>query len=322
MKRIGLLTSGGDAPGMNTAIRAIVRTAVHRKMTITGFLKGFRGLINDDATTMTSRTVGGIINRGGTILKSARCPEFKTRQGQRRALETLKKHAIDGLIIIGGDGSLAGAHVLSQRYNVPTIGIPASIDNDLYGTDFTLGFDTAVNTALNAIDKLRDTATSHDRLFLVQVMGRTSGYIAEYVGFACGAEEILVPEEKTDLRKVRRVLAHAKDRGKSSCIVIIAEGDDAGNAFRISQKLALEEIYEVRIAVLGHVQRGGSPTAADRILAGRLGYEAVMALRARKTDVMVGITAGQLRFTTLLKAVRKSKSFDRKMLKIAHILAT
>lgn len=321
MKRIGLLTSGGDAPGMNTAIRAIVRTASYRNIAVIGFLKGFRGLMNDDTIVMTSRTVSGIINRGGTILKSGRCPEFKTRQGQQRAVQTLKKHAIDGLIVIGGDGSLAGAHVLAQRYHIPTIGFPASIDNDLYGTDFTLGFDTAVNTALDAIDKLRDTATSHDRLFLVQVMGRTSGYIAEYVGFASGAEEILVPEEQTDLRKVRRVLVNAKARGKSSCIVIVAEGDDAGNAFKISQRLALEDIYEVRIAVLGHVQRGGAPTAADRILAGRLGYESVMALRAGKTDVMVGIIAGQLRFTPLLEAVRRSKSFDRKMLRIAHILA-
>jgi 6-phosphofructokinase 1 len=322
IKTIGLLTSGGDAPGMNAAIRAVVRTATYNKLKVMGFLRGYRGLMHDGTERLTAESVGGIINLGGTIIKTARWEPFKKREGQKQAVQVLKKHKVDGLIIIGGDGSFRGAHILSKEWGIPTIGIPGTIDNDLYGSDYTIGFDTAVSTAVEAIDKLRDTATSHDRLFLVEVMGRTSGFIALYVGLACGAEEILIPEERTNVEKVKQMLATARARGKKSSIVIVAEGDDAGNVFELKDKLHQSKEYDVRVAVLGHIQRGGMPNARDRILAGRLGYEAVIALMKGRTDIMVGIVSGNSTCTSLEKAYGLKKPLDMQAMDIGHILAT
>jgi 6-phosphofructokinase 1 len=322
IKTIGLLTSGGDAPGMNAAIRAVVRTATYQKLNVIGFLRGYRGLMGDETVRLRADSVGGIINLGGTVLKTARWEPFKETAGQKRAVAVLKKHNIDGLIVIGGDGTFRGGHDLAMRWGIQTVGIPGTIDNDLYGTDMTIGFDTAVNTALDATDKLRDTATSHERLFLVEVMGRTSGFLALYVGLASGAEEILVPEERTNIAKVKQVLAKARARGKKSSIVIVAEGDDAGNVIQLKEKLHLGKEYDVRVAVLGHIQRGGMPTATDRILAGRLGYEAVRALMEGKTDVMVGIVADRVTYTDFETAYSVKKQFDAELLDISHILAT
>jgi 6-phosphofructokinase 1 len=321
IRTIGVLTSGGDAPGMNAAIRAVVRTAMYHKLSVVGFLRGYRGLMENETVRLTADSVGGIINRGGTILKTARWEPFKQLKGQKRAVAVLKKHKIDALIVIGGDGTFRGGHDLVTNWGVQTVGLPGTIDNDLYGTDLTIGFDTAVTTALDATDKLRDTATSHDRLFLVEVMGRTSGFIAVYVGAASGAEEILVPEERTNVAKVKHVLAHARARGKKSSIVIVAEGDDAGNVMQLKEKLNLGKQYDVRVAVLGHIQRGGIPTATDRILAARLGYEAVIAAMAGKTDITVGLVAGKVTYTDFETAYTVKKPIDMRLLDICHVLA-
>ncbi len=321
-KRIGILTSGGDSPGMNAAVRAVVRTAIYFGNTIYGIRRGYQGLINGDITELYLSSVSNIIKDGGTILQTARCEEFFTKEGRQKAYESLKKQGISQLIVIGGDGSFQGLHKLLKEHPLEGIGIPGTIDNDLYGTDYTIGFDTAVNTALEAIDRIRDTATSHSRLFLVEVMGRQSGYIGLYTGIAGGAEEILIPETKTDIVQICENLKKGHKRGKQSSILVISEGDEEGNAFEIKKKIETLVDWDIRVCVLGHQQRGGSPTAFDRILASRLGYEAVCGLMNNKSGTMAGQIHTQVVFTPLKETFCTKKTFDSTYTKMAEILAT
>ena len=322
MKTIAVMTSGGDSPGMNACLRAVVRTAIYRQMEVYGICRAYAGMIEGDFVEMDAGSVSGILNRGGTILKAGRSEEFRTEGGIRRAVEQLKRFGIEGIVCIGGDGSFRGAIELQKYCDVAVVGAPGTIDNDLYGTDYTLGYATAIDTAMEAIDKIRDTAASHDYLFLVEVMGRHAGFIAEAVGFACGAEAILTPEEPTDIEALRSMLTYARARGKKSCIVVVAEGDDAGSAFEIKNRLNLGPDYHVRVTVLGHIQRGGSPAAFDRILAGRLGYAAVEALHEGKRNVMAGIVADKVVFTPLEETVSRRKEIFGDLTRIGAILAT
>lgn len=322
MKTMAVMTSGGDAPGMNAGLRAVVRTGIHAGLKVYGIRRAYAGLIEGDFVAMDARSVSGILNRGGTILKAGRSEEFRTEEGQKRAVEQLQRAGIEGIVCIGGDGSFRGALDLQKHCEIPIVGMPGTIDNDLYGTDYTIGYATAINTAMEAIDKIRDTAASHDYLFLVEVMGRHAGYIAEAVGFACGAEAILTPEEPTDIEALRAMLTYAREHGKKSCIVVVAEGDDMGSAFEIKRRLDLGPEYHVRVTVLGHIQRGGSPTAFDRILAGRLGHAAVKALREGRHNVMAGIIADKVVLTPLEETVTRRKDVLGDLIEIAAILAT
>ncbi|MCB1111648.1 MAG: 6-phosphofructokinase [Chlamydiales bacterium] len=316
MTNIALLTSGGDAPGMNACIRAVVRSGICAGCEILGISGGFQGLIDGRFLTMDSRSVSNIIQRGGTILKTSRCDAFKTAEGLRCAAEQLIKHEVDVLIVIGGDGSFRGLLALSDLWDGKLIGIPGTIDNDLYGTDYTIGFDTAINTAVCAIDKIRDTADSHERIFLVEVMGRLSGYIALFVGIAAGAEEIAVPEEITVIREMCDQLRAGMNRGKRSSIIIVAEGDDGGGAFEIAEKMQKESGIPFRVVVLGHLQRGGSPSAYDRVLASRLGSYAVACGLEGKHMVMVGEAGGNLVCVPLQESVEKRKPLDSGLMKL------
>ena len=308
---------------MNAAIRAVVRTATYRGLDVTGIIRGYAGMIEGDFLEMGPRSVGQIIQRGGTILKSARSEEFRTREGRKTAAENLRKQSIDGLVAIGGDGTYAGAKVFYEEYGIPTIGIPGTIDNDLAGTDFSLGFDTAINTALDAIDKIRDTADSHDRLFIVEVMGRHSGYIAMYTGIAGGAEVILVPENQNDTNYLISRLKNDDRRGKGSFIVVVAEGDESGGADMVSRIVKKEAPeYSTRNIILGHIQRGGTPTAADRILGSRLGSSAVVALLEGKANLAVGIVKREVCFTSLEDAIQSVKVFDPLFIELAKVLST
>ncbi len=321
MKTIGVITSGGDAPGMNPCLRAVVRTARARGLRVIGFHRAYDGIIEGDCRDLGHRDVAGLIARGGTILRSARCQAWHTPEGRARGAATLRERGVEGLVVIGGDGSFTGAHLLEQEHGIPCVGVPGTIDNDLWGTDSTIGFHTAVNTAVELVDKIRDTAESHERLFLVEVMGRHSGQIAAAVGLAAGAEEILVPEEKTDIAKVREVLTRAREHGKQSCIVIVSEGDDAGGVFDIQKKLAAEGIRDVRVTVLGHVQRGGTPSAFDRILASRLGRGAVEALLAGEHDVMVGIERGEVVRVPLEETYTRPERFNQRFVDLARAIS-
>jgi len=287
LKKIAVLTTGGDAPGMNPAIRSVVRYAILNKLEVMGVFRGWHGLINDEVKPLTHRSVSGIINQGGTILKTVRSREFETEQGQEKAYQTLKKHNIDAFVVIGGNGSFSAAHKFYQKYKVPCIGIPASIDNDVSGIDITIGFDTAINTALSAIDNIRDTATSMERVYVVEVMGRDCGLIAVTVALGGGCEDVLIPEKKFDLNEICRDIVEGNSKGKMSWIIVVAEG--AGSAVDIARKITEISKLETRAVVLGHVQRGGRPTAISRDLALRLGQEAVSALLRGETDKAVGI---------------------------------
>lgn len=321
MKKIGVLTSGGDCPGMNACIRAVVRTAIYHKWKVAGIKRGFAGLIEGEVFPMDVSSVSNIINLGGTILKSARSLEFKTRRGQEKAHRVIKKAGLDRIVVIGGDGSLRGARALDKTWKVPTIGVPGSIDNDVYGTDYSIGFDTAMNTAVQAVDRIRDTATSHDRLFIIEVMGRECGAIALGTGLAGGAEDILLPETVTDIEKICRKLEGGRKRGKSSSILIVAEGDEAGGAFKISKKIERRTGYHVRVTILGHLQRGGSPTARDRILASRLGQAAVEMLIKGRSNLMVGVVNNRIKTCSLEQTGKCKKKIDRSLYKLAQILA-
>jgi len=292
IKKIAVLTTGGDAPGMNPAIRSVVRYGINQKLEVMGVFRGWWGLINEELKVLSHRSVSGIISQGGTILKTARCAEFRTEDGQRRAHETVKKYNIDGLVVIGGNGSFAAAHEFYKKYNVPCIGIAASIDNDVNGIDYTIGTDTAVNTALDAIDKIRDTATSMERIFVVEVMGRESGFIALTVALAGGCEDVLIPEITLDLEAVCHDIVHGNLIGKMSWIIVVAEG--AGSAADIANKITEITGLETRAVVLGHVQRGGRPTAFSRDMALNLGKVAVDCLIAQKTDIAVGLAGGKI----------------------------
>jgi len=321
--KIGVLTSGGDAPGMNAAIRAVVRTGLYHGLELYGITRGYAGMIDDDITRMESRSVANIIQRGGTILKTARCKEFFEFEGRKKAYANLKKRGINGLVVIGGDGSFKGALKFSQEFDIPCIGLPGTIDKDIAGTDFTIGFDTAVNTAVEAIDKIRDTADAHDRLFIIEVMGRDAGYIALHSGIATGAEHILIPERKTDIEDVVASLLEKEKRKKLVNMIVVAEGDGFGGAEETS-KYIKEKLpnADIRVCILGHIQRGGSPSCLDRLIASRMGYHAVESLIEGHHNVMVGILNNKLHYTPLEKAVKAKQKISDQWMKIVKILAS
>lgn len=321
--KIGVLTSGGDSPGMNAAIRAVVRTGIYYGLEVYGIMRGYQGMIDNDIIPMNSKSVANIIQRGGTILKTARSKEFLTPEGRKKAYENLKAIGIDGLVIIGGDGSFRGADVFSREYDIPCIGLPGTIDKDIAGTDFTIGFDTAVNTAIEAIDKIRDTADSHDRLFVIEVMGRDAGYIALHSGIATGAEHILIPERKTDIEELIASLQEKERRKKLVNLVVVAEGDGFGGANEVA-KIVKERIptSDTRVCILGHIQRGGMPTCLDRLIASRMGYAAVECLLEGRNNVMVGIVNNAMEYTLLEKAVKSKQTIGEDWLKIVKILAS
>jgi 6-phosphofructokinase 1 len=322
IKNIGILTSGGDSPGMNAAIRAVVRTCGYYNLNIFGIRRGYQGMIEGDIYQMKTTDVSNIIQRGGTILKTARSKEFMTDAGMHKAYDQLTKHNIEGLVLIGGDGTFRGAVEFFKKYTIPAIGIPGTIDKDLSGTDNTIGFDTAVNTAIEAIDKIRDTAEAHDRLFIVELMGRDAGYIALNSGIACGAEEILIPEQATHMDEVLCRIDMDERRKKTVHIIVVAEGDDFGGAAEVYNKvIARFPALDVRTCVLGHIQRGGSPSFADRVLASRLGYAAVNALRSGNTQVMAGIINGKIVFTPLTQVIKSNTPMDSDMLEMIRVLS-
>ncbi|MNK08405.1 6-phosphofructokinase isozyme 1 [compost metagenome] len=323
VKKIGVLTSGGDAPGMNAAIRAVVRTCAFHNIECAGIYRGYQGMIEGDFKEMGARSVNNIINKGGTILKSARSMEFMTPEGRKKAHENLIKSGIDALVVIGGNGSFSGALLFNQEFNFPVIGIPGTIDNDIYGTSHTLGYDTALNTVVEVIDKIRDTASSHNRLFFIEVMGRDAGHIALNAGIGAGAEEILIPEEDMGLDRLLDSLRKSKASGKSSSIVVIAEGDKIGkNAFEL--KDYVEENmpeYDVRVSILGHMQRGGSPSCFDRVLASRLGVKAVESLLDGKSNYMAGLLKDEIVLTPLEQAVKGKSQVDKELIRVSDIVS-
>lgn len=318
MKRIGVLTSGGDAPGMNAAIRAVVRKGIYHNLEVMGIFNGYNGLINGRIEKLELGSVGDIIHRGGTMLHSARCEEFKTKEGQQKGIEQLKKHGIEGLVVIGGDGSYQGAKALTIQ-GFPCVGVPGTIDNDIPGTEFTIGFDTALNTVLDAIDKIRDTASSHERTFIIEVMGRNAGDIALWSGLAGGAETILIPEENYDMKDIVERLRKGNERGKKHSIIIVAEGVTSGNKFAEELKEAFN--IETRVSVLGHIQRGGSPTASDRVLASRLGAKAVELLMDGKGGRAVGIEKNQLVDYDIIEALSRKHELNFDMYKLSKELS-
>lgn len=320
--KIGVLTSGGDAPGMNAAIRAVVRTGLYHDLEMYGIMRGYSGMIDDDIFQMDSRSVANIIQRGGTILKTARSKEFFEYEGRKKAYENLRKRGIDSLVIIGGDGSFRGAQKFSNEFDIPCIGLPGTIDKDIAGSDFTIGFDTAVNTAVEAIDKIRDTADAHDRLFIVEVMGRDAGYIALHSGIATGAENILIPETKTDIEELIASLTEKEKRKKLVNLIVVAEGDEFGGGNEIGTilKQRLPQA-DIRVCILGHIQRGGSPSCLDRLIASRMGYHAVECLINGKHNVMVGILNNKLHYTPLDNAVKAKQKISDDWFKIVKILA-
>ena len=323
IKKIGVLTSGGDAPGMNAAIRSVVRTCAFHQIECVGIYRGYEGMIDGDFKVLDARSVNHIINKGGTFLKSARSDRFRTKEGRKEAYDQLLKHAVDALVLIGGDGTFTGGMVFNEEYNFPVVGIPGTIDNDIVGTNFTLGYDTALNTVVEAIDKIRDTASSHKRLFFVEVMGRDVGHIALNAGVGSGADEILVPEEDLGLDRLLESLEKSKHTGKSSSIVVVAEGDKTGkNVFELRDYVEENlEGYDVRVSVLGHMQRGGSPSCFDRVLASRMGVKAVETLIEGKNNVMVGTINNKLELYPIDKAVKGHSKIDEELLRVSDIMS-
>ncbi|MBT7850273.1 MAG: 6-phosphofructokinase [Flavobacteriaceae bacterium] len=323
IKRIGVMTSGGDAPGMNAAIRSVARTCAFHNIECIGIYRGYEGMIEGDFKHLNARSVNHIINKGGTFLKSARSEEFRTKEGRKKAYEQLQKEQIDALVLIGGDGTFTGGMIFNEEFNFPIIGIPGTIDNDIVGTNYTLGYDTALNTAVEAIDKIRDTASSHRRLFFVEVMGRDVGHIALNAGVGSGAEEILVPEEDLGLDRLLESLEKSKHTGKSSSIVVVAEGDKTGkNVFELRDYVEENlDGYDVRVSVLGHMQRGGSPSCFDRVLASRMGVKAVESLLEGKFNYMVGTVNNKLELYPIDKAVKGHSTIDEELLRVSDIMS-
>ncbi|HWZ15119.1 MAG TPA: 6-phosphofructokinase [Mucilaginibacter sp.] len=324
ISKLGVLTSGGDAPGMNPCIRSVVRTAIYHGLQVVGIRRGYQGLIEDDMYDMNTRSVSNILDLGGTILKTARCLPFRTDEGMETAYQNLKKREIDAIVVIGGDGTFTGALRFSQKYpDIAVLGVPGTIDNDLYGSTYTLGFDTATNTVIEAIDKIRDTADAHDRLFFIEVMGRDSGAIALRAGISCGAEAILLPEKETAIENLIENLKGGQYNKKSSSIVIVAEGDKHGGAYDIAKIVQKEvKFYDVKVTILGHLQRGGSPSAFDRILGSRLGFAAVNALIAGETQKMVGLEANHIKITSLEEALNQHEfKLEEDLMQMAEILS-
>lgn len=323
VSRIGVLTSGGDSPGMNAAIRAVVRTGLYHGIEMYGIMRGYQGMIEDDIYRMESRSVANIIQRGGTILKTARCKEFYEYEGRKKGYENLKRRGIDGLVIIGGDGSFRGAVKFSEEFDIPCIGIAGTIDKDINGTDFTIGFDTAVNTAVEAIDKIRDTMDAHDRIFIIEVMGRDAGYIALHSGIATGAENILIPERRTNMNDVINSLLEKERRKKLVNLIVVAEGDEFGGADKV-QGVLKEKLpnAEIRVCILGHIQRGGSPSCLDRLIASRMGFHAVESLIEGKHNVFVGIMNNKMHYIPLQDAVKNKGKISDEWMRIVKILAS
>ncbi len=322
MKKIGVFTSGGDAPGMNACIRAVVRSSIFYELEIYGIYRGYQGMIDDKIEAMQSWSVSNILQKGGTMLKSDRCEAFKTKEGRAKAFQNLTKHGIDGLIAIGGDGTFSGATKLFEEHGIPIIGIPGTIDNDIYGTDFTIGFDTAVNTVLDAIDKIRDTADSHGRIFFVEVMGRDSGYIAIRSAIGGGAEGVMLPEHNTTSQDIINYLQEDIRREKTFSIIVVAEKDTPGNSMVLAEecrKVLTDK--DIRVTILGHIQRGGAPSAQDRILASRLGLAAVEALKDGKKNEMVGIVNNEVHFVPLIDSVKENKPLNPDLLRLVKILS-
>jgi 6-phosphofructokinase 1 len=324
IKKIGVFTSGGDSPGMNAAIRSVVRSCAYYNIECIGIYRGYEGLMEGDFESMDARSVKGIINKGGTILKSARSAEFRTKEGRQKAYDQLNKAGIDALVAIGGDGTFTGALVFNEEFGFPVMGIPGTIDNDIVGTSHTLGFDTAQNTVVEAIDKIRDTASSHNRLFFIEVMGRDVGHIALNVGIAGGAEEILIPEEDLGLDRLVESLNKSRKSGKSSSIVVVAEGDKIGkNIFELKDYVDENmEGYDVRVSVLGHMQRGGSPSCFDRVLASRMGVKAVDSLLEGKSNYMVGLINNKMQLTPLDNAIKGKTKINLELLRVSDIMST
>ena len=321
INKIGVLTSGGDAPGMNAAIRAVTRTAIYNGLEVIGIRHGYLGMINANFKPLQAHSVSDMIQRGGTMLKTARCEAFKTPEGRKKAYENLKAAEIDGVVVIGGDGSFMGANIFNEEYNIPFVGVPGTIDNDIYGTDYTIGYDTALNTVVQCVDKIRDTASALNRLFFVEVMGAEAGHIALYSGIASGAEAIIMPEIKGDARDIRKMLETGNKRKKSSNIIIVAEGDEGGGAMAIAEKLKDElKDYEVRVSILGHLQRGGSPSALDRVNASRLGNAAIEALLDGQQSVMVGLQNDEIVLIPFRKAVKLHKKLNQGLIDIIDVL--
>lgn len=325
IKKIAVLTSGGDAPGMNAAIRAVVRTCAYYKVNVLGVYRGYQGMIEEDFVELNARSVRDTINKGGTFLKSARSKDFRTKEGRQKAYENLKKHNVDALVVIGGDGSFTGALLFNEEHNFPVMGIPGTIDNDIYGTTYTLGYDTALNTAVEAIDKIRDTASSHNRMFFIEVMGRDAGFIALNTGIGGGAERILIPEENTPAEELLQDLEEGHAKGKTSNIIVVAEGDKSGkNVFELKEYVERKHPeYDIRVSVLGHMQRGGAPSCYDRVLATRMGVKAVESLLEGKSNYMVGINNDRMELVPLEKAIKggEDSKLDKDLIRIAEIMS-
>ncbi len=322
IKTIGILTSGGDAPGMNAAIRAITRSAIYSGFKVKGIYRGYKGLIDDEIVDFKTQNVSNIVHHGGTILKSARCKEFKTPEGQKQAFKNMRKHDIDALVVIGGDGSLTGARSFASEYDVPVIGLPGTIDNDLYGTDHTIGYDTALNTIMWCVDRIRDTATSHERLFFIEVMGRNAGFLALNGAIASGAEAAIIPEISTEVDQLAELIESGFRKSKNSSIVLVAESPITGGAMGLAERVRKEyPQYDVRVTILGHLQRGGSPTALDRILASRMGAAAVDALLEGQRNVMIGDSNDEIVYVPFSKAIKNNKPIDRELLNTLHRLS-
>ena len=322
IKCIGILTSGGDAPGMNAAIRAVTRSAIYNGLKVKGIYRGYKGLITGEIQEFQTQNVSNIIQLGGTILKTARCQEFKTPEGRKVAYETMQREGIDALVVIGGDGSLTGARLLAQEFDVPCIGLPGTIDNDLYGTDTTIGYDTALNTILDAVDKIRDTATSHERLFFVEVMGRDAGFLALNGAIAAGAEAAIIPEFNTEVDQLEEFIKNGFRKSKSSSIVLVAESEITGGAMHYAERVKNEyPQYDVRVTILGHLQRGGRPTAHDRIIASRMGVASIEALMEGQRNVMIGIENDQIVYVPFTKAIKNDKPIDRELVSVLNELS-
>ena len=322
IKCIGLLTSGGDAPGMNAAIRSVTRAAIYNEIKVKAIFRGYKGLIDDEIRDFNTEDVSNIIHHGGTILKSARCPEFRNFEGRKQAFENMKKHEIDALIVIGGDGTFTGAREFAQEFNVPIIGVPGTIDNDLFGTDYTIGYDTALNTIVEAVDKIRDTASSHERLFFVEVMGRDAGFLALNSALASGAEAAIIPEKETEVNQLEKLIRRGFRKSKNSSIVLISESKITGGAHGLAEQMRQEHPeYDVHITTLGHIQRGGSPTAFDRILASRMGVAAIDALLDEQRNIMIGIVNNEIVHVPFAKAIKDDKPVNESLICVIQTLS-
>lgn len=322
IKCIGLLTSGGDAPGMNAAIRSVTRAAIFNGIRVKAIYRGYKGLITGEIVEFQTQNVSNIIQQGGTILKSARCQEFRTPEGRKQAYENMVKEGIDALVVIGGDGTFTGARIFAQEYNVPIVGLPGTIDNDLYGTDSTIGYDTAMNTIVEAVDKIRDTASSHERLFFIEVMGRDAGFLALNTAIASGAEAAIIPEHKTDVDQLEQLIGNGFRKSKNSSIVLVAESEITGGANGLAERMKVEHPeYDVRVTILGHIQRGGSPSAYDRIIASRMGVAAIDALLDEQRSIMIGIVNNEIVHVPFTKAIKDDKPVNENLLGVLQILS-